>query len=514
MNKIFFARLDDAIKLLDELKIKKDDFIVVGSSVLSQLSLRSPGDIDIAIRPSVYKKIILNPQIKNKILKSGTINLTNDCQILLNRYAEIRISDQALFDNKSNLTFLANNIFFAKPELETAKKIVRNYDKDIVDVDLLINYAVQHDNWDWELLNYSKPLSRKELLYKFCKKGIRHPIKSFFIFKELVQARLNRGLSLYLSDEAIQIKLLDIGILVQNHMKDGYIDRYDFLLRKRVFDSYRDNQNNKEDFLSCHDVREYSLMQKYRGYERGTINKFSNLMDSILHYGYDLSRFPILLTRSGSLYDGSHRLACALSLGLTHVAVRLNKFIFYRPEYSREWFEERFESSLLNDLDRTANEILIRTGAAFQLLIWPSAYQFNSEITDYLNSFDGVRIISQNNNFYFNSESEFEKFTRSFYHLDGISDWKIARKIKYMKNFTPQIKILVFSVDDPRYRLNTSTFAPLSDKVAKIKGGIRNKFSKKFQNYFPDIICHCGDNPQMNREILSLVESFGFNYKD
>jgi hypothetical protein len=49
----------------------------------------------------------------------------------------------------------------------------------------------------------------------------------------------------------------------------------------------------------------------------------------------------------------------------------------------------------------------------------------------------------------------------------------------------------------------------LSDTAAKIKADVRNKFKNRFDDYFGDIVCHCGDNPQMNREMLELFESYG-----
>ena len=87
---------------------------------------------------------------------------------------------------------------------------------------------------------------------------------------------------------------------------------------------------------------------------------------------------------------------------------------------------------------------------------------------------------------------------------------KLQEKRKFMKNFTKEIGLITFMIDDPNYRRNRSTGSILSQSLVQIKSEIRQSISKKMENYFGDIVCHAGDNPQMNREMIELVSRFKF----
>ena len=116
-------RINQAVSLLNKIGVKNDDLIIVGSSVVALISNRKPGDIDIALRPSVYKEVLCDPHLKNEVIpESGTINLNTDAQILRNRYAEVRVTDKELFEN-SSMTVSVDKYKFARPEIEFAKNI-------------------------------------------------------------------------------------------------------------------------------------------------------------------------------------------------------------------------------------------------------------------------------------------------------------------------------------------------------------------------------------------------------
>jgi hypothetical protein len=508
MSKDFQSRLKKSVQEIEDLGISKDDYIVVGSSVMSTLLLREPGDIDIAVRPSVYFHLIKDVSIKNRIIReSGTINISEDCQILLNRYSDIRIFDENLF-SENKYTFKLNDINFSRPELEVAKKIIRNYDKDIKDVELLMDYAMDNPMWDWNMMSLARPMTIKEMLIKGLKKVFISPFSTYRKFKIILLRRLNRGLrGTRLSVNTMPVKSLDVGILIQWQMVNGKLARYDFLMRSRVVEAYLKNCNKNDEFQDD-SLENYKMMQSYRGSTRGTTKRFLNLMNSVIKSGVDPARFPIVLNRHGDIFDGSHRVACVLALGQNYIPVQINKFISIRPEYGREWFLEKFNQSVVDDLDALACKILIKTGAAFQLMIWPSANKYSSEISEYLGLNKSVNIISEKHNINFENFENFENFTKDFYSLDGIANWKVARKIVYMRSFEPQVSVITFTVDDPMYRLNTSTGAPLSDAAAQIKADVRNQFKSKFNDYFGDIVCHCGDNPQMNREMIYLFKEY------
>ena len=82
------------------------------------------------------------------------------------------------------------------------------------------------------------------------------------------------------------------------------------------------------------------------------------------------------------------------------------------------------------------------------------------------------------------------------------------RKIQFMLTQKPVITIISFMINKPLYRKNSTNGLFISDTLIKIKTKIRNEIGLKLHNYFSDIVCHTGDNPQMNREILDVVKKY------
>jgi len=58
---------------------------------------------------------------------------------------------------------------------------------------------------------------------------------------------------------------------------------------------------------------------------------------SMISGGFD-PRFPIPVDQDGEILDGSHRVACALSLGLPRVAVEFRNERVWAPAWDYVWF--------------------------------------------------------------------------------------------------------------------------------------------------------------------------------
>lgn len=497
-------RLAMAASYMSRVGLSKRDYIFVGSTVLGALGLRSPGDIDIALHSAAYTRILRDKTIKKEIIKSsGTINLSSDCQVLRDRYNDIRHNDDKIFADPE-LSFDVLGYRFARPELEMAKKISRNYDKDLIDVDLLIDFAVANNSykWNWDYLAYARPQSRKELLIKGLRQCVRRPLHVYRRAKLLLVARFSRGLSDRRGLRELPTQSLDIGVLIQKQMKMGFFERYDVLMRKRVVDKLS-NQNNILGFLDADlpVLKDYDKMQKAR-VSRNTRLSFLRLIDGISRVGLDPARFPIELNKSGKIFDGSHRTACALSFNVEFMPVRINKLLSVKPQYGRNWFESKFEDHVLDELDAMEKDVLLRTGAAFTLILWPPALAMLDDVVEFLQT--RVRVLKIDSNV---ELIDLNKFVKELYRRDGISDWKVARKIEFFQNYKASLAMISFSVVTEDYKYNGSTGTYLSASVAALKGSIRSMLCCRVPNYFSDVVCHSGDNPQMNREIRELVEA-------
>ena len=97
---------------------------------------------------------------------------------------------------------------------------------------------------------------------------------------------------------------------------------------------------------------------------------------------------------------------------------------------------------------------------------------------------------------------------RELYRRDGIADWKVARKIEFFQTYKASLAVVSFSVGTEDYKYNGSTGTYLSASVAALKGSIRSMLCHRVPDYFSDVVCHSGDNPQMNREIRKLIEIY------
>ena len=77
------------------------------------------------------------------------------------------------------------------------------------------------------------------------------------------------------------------------------------------------------------------------------------LHKAMVHEGFD-SYFPIPIDPNGELLDGSHRVACALALGIKEVPVYLRGHYVWAPAWDDQWFidnglSERDMNHLMGD---------------------------------------------------------------------------------------------------------------------------------------------------------------------
>ena len=130
-------------------------------------------------------------------------------------------------------------------------------------------------------------------------------------------------------------------------------------------------------------MKNYEKMQFLR-IGQGGLHRYLNLLKNIADNGYDQARYPIHLNRKGHIYDGSHRIACALAFKQYNIPVKFNKILNVKPFYNKKWFADRFSENEVSDLENGELELLINSGAAFNILIWPPAMNNFHEIESYL----------------------------------------------------------------------------------------------------------------------------------
>lgn len=253
----------------------------------------------------------------------------------------------------------------------------------------------------------------------------------------------------------------------------------------------------------------YKKMQSKRihvQYGDESLKKFINLLKSIEKNGYD-DTSCIVLNESLQLVDGSHRLALSLYHEIENIPVEINKHanISY---YGEKWFlENTFTDEEVQLIRQKLDELIARKKLVFTALLWsPTEKYFDSISSDIGRAFK----IRKNEILEFNNINH-EAFVKAVYKTDDIADWKVEKKLEYMKLNVPdkemnKIQYIEFYVDTPAFRLKSMNSKTISTKIEQLKQGIRQKYMIHMDNYFHDIIIHIGDNEEQNKEIKNLID--------
>lgn len=502
--KNLFGFKNELESILEKYKIDKKDICLVGSIVLGLKNIRTPKDLDICIRSDIRKRLLNKHKDLNK-LKSGTINFTSNCQSGLNRYAKIGISDDDLFNNE-NFYEVIDGYKVAKLEVEFSHKIVRNREKDILDVQTIEKYALNNQSWNWELVNtdykigdkkhesqfiltYEKGMRILQLLIK----GIKHPKKAIkMIYKKAIK---NQSILFFNSvdrsfNSQIILKVPTAALLGNNYSENEFV-RYDVILRYLTIESILKGKEEFKDY--------YNEMQSKR-VNRDTYEKLKDLVDSVRKKGF-LNRYPIPVTKEGKIIDGAHRLATALYFDIEEVPVLVipSRARIY---YGLGWFKENgFDEPLIKDLEKAKHRLFNEKGIYFIIILWPSVKQYFAEI---INNICVKYAIKWHEEM---KISNLDDFMRNIYAIDDIEKWKIEKKIHLMEEYGNDICAISIEIPHPSFRLKDRTVSYLSDAGAKLKKEIRQSYKGRIDNYFYDIICHTGDNHEHNREIYNILKS-------
>lgn len=243
----------------------------------------------------------------------------------------------------------------------------------------------------------------------------------------------------------------------------------------------------------------YEKMQMKR-IGRCNISAFNKLIDSFKDNGY-LSQFPIPVTETLELLNGSHRLACCLYFKINPYVEIVNTSAH---DYPLSWFRE-------NDFSEDEISELIETGVNlkeqlcqvydennFIGIIWNVSCEFYEQILTQVSSCNSIVWIQK-----YQLGDKYTEFVKDIYKFDGISDWKIDRKVEFMcKN--PCRNVIAFSIKVPnvKYKFDENKNKAVCLQVEALKSQIRSAYKDKVCPYIFDIIFHMADDD---------IENYGVN---
>ena len=261
-------------------------------------------------------------------------------------------------------------------------------------------------------------------------------------------------------------------------------------MRKRSDWSYRalDDIYAEDGFA----LQVYEKMQWLRGGYRSTA-QFKSLAESMRNNGFDPS-FPIQVDRSGTLVNGSHRLACALYLGLDQVPVTCVEERFDR-DYRMNWFEDNsFDGGEITHIKSAVEDVFFKGGLNFPIIIWPHLYAEMSRVLQIISS--KYEILSVRN---LSLDGDgISKFTAGICQTDNIAPWKLDRKISKVKMAKSyNVGVVYCKVPSPTWRKKENDQV-LSVEMEELKNYIRSLYRDGIDGYIQDILIHVADNPRQS----------------
>ena len=246
----------------------------------------------------------------------------------------------------------------------------------------------------------------------------------------------------------------------------------------------------------------YNKMQTVRLKKKGTssLNQFIQMLKSIDELGYSESSL-ITINQKGFLIDGSHRLAYAIFSGKTKLPIELVNGN-YSVDYSINWFKDNgFSNNEIKIIENGFLRIKEKLEISFPIILWGSVADYFDEITSYLEKkFKILKTLEID----FKSETSYFNTIKSIYSVDSISNWKIEKKLNYLKEYPNKVKLISIDVQNPdfRYKYNKRM---ISRTMEIEKKAIRTLYKDKIPQYFYDIIVHAGDNYNHSKYIFDLM---------
>ena len=129
MNKSSF------IKAVKRLKLKPEDYIVIGSGILVALGIRGADDVDIVVSNDAFDKLAKDTKWLSKLLEDGTQILIKDIyEVGLDR--KTQNAHPTLKELKQDQVIIDDIPFISLKQLMDLK-LKRGLEKDMKDIDLI-----------------------------------------------------------------------------------------------------------------------------------------------------------------------------------------------------------------------------------------------------------------------------------------------------------------------------------------------------------------------------------------
>lgn len=519
--------IDRLETFLEEYDIAREDVCLVGSVALAVRGLRKNRDLDLCVRTDVELTA-------DEAAPAGLA-------LAPNRYEHIGISDGELINNR-RFHDTVDGYKIIRPELEYSHKVIRGWEKDRADIELLEQYRDTATDWDSTLerqdhtpsvfhlfrrviaslnddglrktvhhgiqyLRWHGPLPRKDVEYSGQPTTILGKAR-MSLREDGLSTTLGRGVRLVKLKEPTG--LLDRYTRLRHKAKLGTLAERKLELRyptaTLLTEQYRENSFARMDvvvrLLAAERLYEHNGTPDIaRSFEEDAQTEFlDDLEEKVTEYRTTERVAAVPVGYDSSILDGN-MLALALVDDRDSVAVSVTSGSEPR-EFDRGWFRDRrFTDEEIRMLDEAFSRLLYESNALFPAILWPPAQDYFDEIGEFLREEKEIHLVQELSL----SDDQFENFVWDLYESQQDLDLThIERKIEKMAEYPKHMMLLGIEVPNPRIREG------FSNEVLQMKERVRGEFTPMILDGHSsaNLIIHSTDNYDHSKETWATIEEY------
>ena len=464
-----FEGREELEQLLAEFNLDKDDVCLVGSISLSARGLREHDDLDICVHSE--KRNQIDPDTFN-----GFVAFVEE------RYENIEISDDELIEDNTYHDVI-DGFKVVRPEISFSYKKLRDLPKDERDVELLEQYSMSTDDWNWDLYRSDYSQRPNSLLSR--------GIQSLQTDGVIVTADKVLGLAMrkfpIVRQTIAGLPVFDPRTPYETlRGKTRSLTPAQLLNRQYVGDQFAGL--DVVAYWAAHEAKENGNSP---GFDPAKLETdIETLTDRAPH-----TLEPVRLTQRHRILE-PERAARLIHDGRDTLEVA---FSFSRNRGGNtSWLEERgFTAQEVSTIQELKLELLERTGVLFYVIFWPLTHEYHDEMEQELTK--RVTVVDSEDR----EITDIDGFVHDIYdaQTDTSPDWAIDWKAELMTEYPNTVRVLKVELPNPRLHDG------ISREMEMVKNDVRHAFMEEFPDKYYLSLLHATDSFEDNLKARKVIES-------
>ena len=137
-------------------------------------------------------------------------------------------------------------------------------------------------------------------------------------------------------------------------------------------------------------------------------------------------------------------------------------------------------------------------------IIWNCAFEFRFGIMEIVSRYANLR-----GWYCIDLHQDYEALVRKIYEPDTIAEWKVNKKVEFMKLYqSTSVCVVLFDIDTSITRYHEKKKHLVYANLQDLKDLIRDTYNSKIPFYFFDIIFHCSETEEEYKSDIQTFDSF------